>query len=77
MNEKLLSNYSNRVQPGYCFHLFTQPRAQSLDDYQLPEMLRTPLEELCLQIKVHARTRTLLNFEHFYLCRLSVRNKEA
>lgn len=44
--------YVNRVQPGYCFHLFTQLRAQSLDDYQLPEMLRTPLEELCLQIKV-------------------------
>lgn len=44
--------YVNRVHPGYCFHLFTQLRAQSLDDYQLPEMLRTPLEELCLQIKV-------------------------
>lgn len=44
--------YVNRVQPGYCFHLFTQFRAQSLDDYQLPEMLRTPLEELCLQIKI-------------------------
>jgi len=43
---------AGRVQPGYCFHLFTQPRAQSLDDYQLPEMLRTPLEELCLQIKI-------------------------
>ncbi|XP_078362233.1 ATP-dependent DNA/RNA helicase DHX36-like isoform X2 [Oculina patagonica] len=43
---------SGRVQPGYCFHLFTQPRAQSLEDYQLPEMLRTPLEELCLQIKI-------------------------
>lgn len=53
----------NRVQPGYCFHLFTQPRAQSLDDYQLPEMLRTPLEELCLQIKVHARTFAVLKFE--------------
>ena len=59
----MLFNYFNRVQPGYCFHLFTQPRAQSLDDYQLPEMLRTPLEELCLQIKVHARTFAMLKFE--------------
>ena len=37
---------------GYCFHLFTQHRAEALEDYQLPEMMRTPLEELCLQIKV-------------------------
>ena len=42
----------HRVQPGYCFHLFTQHRAEALEDYQLPEMMRTPLEELCLQIKV-------------------------
>ncbi|XP_048582367.1 ATP-dependent DNA/RNA helicase DHX36 isoform X2 [Nematostella vectensis] len=43
---------AGRVQPGYCFHLFTQLQAQSFIDYQLPEMLRTPLEELCLQIKI-------------------------
>jgi len=43
---------AGRVQPGYCFHLFTRFRAESLDDYQLPEMMRTPLEELCLQIKI-------------------------
>lgn len=41
-----------RVQPGQCFHLFTEYQAQKMIDYQLPEMLRTPLEELCLQIKV-------------------------
>lgn len=43
---------SFRVQPGQCFHLFTEFQAQKMIDYQLPEMLRTPLEELCLQIKV-------------------------
>ncbi|XP_074635335.1 ATP-dependent DNA/RNA helicase DHX36-like isoform X1 [Acropora palmata] len=43
---------AGRVQLGYCFHLFTKYHADTLEDYQLPEMLRTPLEELCLQIKI-------------------------
>ncbi|XP_015774501.1 PREDICTED: ATP-dependent RNA helicase DHX36-like [Acropora digitifera] len=43
---------AGRVQAGYCFHLFTKYHADALEDYQLPEMLRTPLEELCLQIKI-------------------------
>uniref|UniRef100_A0A5F5Q046 RNA helicase n=1 Tax=Equus caballus TaxID=9796 RepID=A0A5F5Q046_HORSE len=41
-----------RVQPGHCYHLYNGLRASLLDDYQLPEILRTPLEELCLQIKI-------------------------
>ena len=41
-----------RVQPGKSFHLFTQHKMSQLADYQLPEMLRTPLEELVLQIKI-------------------------
>lgn len=43
-----------RVQPGHCYHLYNGLRASLLNDYQLPEILRTPLEELCLQIKVSA-----------------------
>ena len=41
-----------RVQAGHCFHLFTNYHNEQLVEYQLPEMLRTPLESLCLQIKV-------------------------
>uniref|UniRef100_S4RGX7 RNA helicase n=1 Tax=Petromyzon marinus TaxID=7757 RepID=S4RGX7_PETMA len=40
------------VQAGFCYHLYNGLRANMLSDYQLPEMLRTPLEELCLQIKI-------------------------
>ena len=42
----------NRVQPGECYHLYTSYQEKLLADYQLPEMLRTRLEELCLHIKV-------------------------
>ncbi|KAG8535344.1 hypothetical protein GDO81_028761, partial [Engystomops pustulosus] len=41
-----------RVKPGYCYHLYNKLRESLLDDYQLPEIVRTPLEELCLQIKI-------------------------
>ncbi|XP_033644979.1 ATP-dependent DNA/RNA helicase DHX36-like [Asterias rubens] len=42
---------AGRVQPGECYHLYSQLQSSLLIDYQLPEMLRTPLDELCLQIK--------------------------
>uniref|UniRef100_A0A8C2D3N5 RNA helicase n=1 Tax=Cyprinus carpio TaxID=7962 RepID=A0A8C2D3N5_CYPCA len=41
-----------RVSPGKCYHLYNGLRASLLDNYQLPEIQRTPLEELCLQIKI-------------------------
>ncbi|XP_070555588.1 ATP-dependent DNA/RNA helicase DHX36-like isoform X1 [Ptychodera flava] len=43
---------AGRVQQGYCYHLFTQLRADLMEAHQLPEMLRTPLEEVCLQIRL-------------------------
>ena len=41
-----------RVQAGECYHLFTRHHLDQLQDYLLPEILRTRLEELCLQIKL-------------------------
>uniref|UniRef100_A0A8C2H588 RNA helicase n=1 Tax=Cyprinus carpio TaxID=7962 RepID=A0A8C2H588_CYPCA len=40
------------MSPGKCYHLYNGLRASLLDNYQLPEIQRTPLEELCLQIKI-------------------------
>lgn len=42
---------AGRVQKGICFHLFSSLTYENLKEYQEPEMLRTPLESLCLQVK--------------------------
>ncbi|XP_022021050.1 DExH-box ATP-dependent RNA helicase DExH5, mitochondrial isoform X1 [Helianthus annuus] len=42
---------SGRVQPGECYHLYPQCVYDSFADFQLPKILRTPLQSLCLQIK--------------------------
>ncbi|KAL9542861.1 hypothetical protein PS6_009585 [Mucor atramentarius] len=43
---------AGRVQEGVCFHLFTEKKFEELPAYETPEILRLPLEELCLRIKV-------------------------
>ena len=44
---------AGRVAAGYCYHLFSQHRWDAgLAEYTLPEMLRVPLDELVLSIRV-------------------------
>ncbi|CAN0897445.1 DExH-box ATP-dependent RNA helicase DExH6 [Linum grandiflorum] len=43
---------AGRCQPGICYHLYSRLRAASLPDYQVPEIRRIPIEELCLQVKL-------------------------
>ncbi|XP_064642858.1 ATP-dependent DNA/RNA helicase DHX36-like isoform X2 [Lineus longissimus] len=54
-NSRQRRGRAGRVQPGVCYHLYTRYQHEKLEDYQLPEMLRTRLEELCLQIKLLKR----------------------
>ncbi|KAJ4843987.1 hypothetical protein Tsubulata_043396 [Turnera subulata] len=42
---------AGRVQPGECYHLYPKCVYEAFPEYQLPELLRTPLNSLCLQIK--------------------------
>lgn len=42
---------AGRVQPGVCYRLYPKLIHDAMPQYQLPEMLRTPLQELCLHIK--------------------------
>ncbi|KAH9746573.1 DExH-box ATP-dependent RNA helicase DExH5 [Citrus sinensis] len=42
---------AGRVQPGECYRLYPRCVYDAFAEYQLPEILRTPLQSLCLQIK--------------------------
>ncbi|CAI9097589.1 OLC1v1034058C1 [Oldenlandia corymbosa var. corymbosa] len=42
---------AGRVQPGVCYRLYPKIIYDAMPQYQLPEILRTPLQELCLHIK--------------------------
>ncbi|XP_031215961.1 ATP-dependent RNA helicase DHX29 [Mastomys coucha] len=41
---------AGRVRDGFCFRLYTRERFEGFLDYSVPEILRVPLEELCLHI---------------------------
>ncbi|KAF9964282.1 hypothetical protein BGZ70_006684 [Mortierella alpina] len=44
---------AGRVQEGVCFHLFSRATFEEyMPEYQMPEIMRMPLEELCLMIKM-------------------------
>lgn len=42
---------AGRTCEGFCFHLYTRQRYESFEMGRIPEILRTPLEELCLHTK--------------------------
>ncbi|TNN58690.1 ATP-dependent RNA helicase DHX29 [Liparis tanakae] len=48
---------AGRVRHGFCFRLYPKSRFNSFMDYAIPEILRVPLEELCLHIMVQNQTR--------------------
>ena len=42
---------AGRVQSGQCWRVFPSKKMGELEQYQLPEIQRTPLEQLCLQVR--------------------------
>uniref|UniRef100_A0A0E0C876 Uncharacterized protein n=1 Tax=Oryza meridionalis TaxID=40149 RepID=A0A0E0C876_9ORYZ len=51
-NARQRQGRAGRCQPGTCYHLYSRFRAASLLEYQIPEIKRMPIEELCLQVKL-------------------------
>uniref|UniRef100_I3K0G5 RNA helicase n=1 Tax=Oreochromis niloticus TaxID=8128 RepID=I3K0G5_ORENI len=45
---------AGRCRPGICFHLFSRLRFNNMLEFQVPQLLRMPLQELCLQTKLLA-----------------------
>ena len=43
---------AGRVREGFCFELCTRKRFEELEDQTLPEILRIPLHEVALTIKL-------------------------
>ncbi|XP_072269535.1 ATP-dependent RNA helicase DHX30 [Pyxicephalus adspersus] len=53
---------AGRCQPGHSYHLFTRQQYQAMAEFQVPEILRTPLENLVLQAKIHTPEMTAVEF---------------
>ncbi|CAM9294885.1 ATP-dependent RNA helicase DHX30 [Lampetra planeri] len=44
---------AGRCQPGFSYHLFSEEQFAAMPEFETPEILRTPLESLVLQVKLH------------------------
>ncbi|XP_075070304.1 ATP-dependent RNA helicase DHX30 isoform X2 [Mixophyes fleayi] len=53
---------AGRCQPGFSYHLFTRQQHQAMPTFQVPEILRTPLENLVVQAKIHTPEMTAVEF---------------
>lgn len=51
-SEKQRRGRAGRCQPGVAFHMYSRQRSEALAEFQLPELKRSPLDEMCLQVKL-------------------------
>ncbi|KAL7752226.1 hypothetical protein RI367_002271 [Sorochytrium milnesiophthora] len=65
-NAKQRRGRAGRVRPGFCYHLFSDYRYEHLmRPYQVPEILRVPLDSTCLKIKVYRLGQIADAFDNF------------
>ncbi|TNM98217.1 hypothetical protein fugu_014463 [Takifugu bimaculatus] len=53
---------AGRCQPGQSYHLFPQRKLESMSQFPVPEILRTPLESLVVQAKIHSPNLKAVDF---------------
>lgn len=51
-NAKQRRGRAGRVKPGVCYHLVNVRRWRRMEDFEKPEMLRVPLDSLCLRVSL-------------------------
>lgn len=56
------SGRAGRTQPGKCYRIFTKYRYESLEKFTIPEILRIPLTDICLQAKLIAQNIPIAEF---------------
>lgn len=53
---------AGRCQAGVCYRLFSSTRFETMENYTLPELLRVPLTEICIQAKLIEKNLTIGQF---------------
>lgn len=53
---------AGRCQPGQSYHLFPRKQLESMSPFPIPEILRTPLESLVVQAKIHSPNCKAVDF---------------
>ncbi|KAM6920019.1 ATP-dependent RNA helicase DHX30 [Lycodopsis pacificus] len=53
---------AGRCQPGQSYHLFPRQQLESMTPFPIPEILRTPLESLVVQAKIHSPNCKAVDF---------------
>jgi ATP-dependent RNA helicase DHX36 len=51
-SERQRRGRAGRCRPGFAFHLYSRTRSSALQEFQLPEIQRSPLDEMGLQVKL-------------------------
>ncbi|XP_049930535.1 ATP-dependent RNA helicase DHX30 [Epinephelus moara] len=53
---------AGRCQPGQSYHLFPRKQLESMTPFPIPEILRTPLQSLVMQAKIHSPDSKAVDF---------------